>query len=1000
METDRVADPVATALTHAAERRLPESTYRLQFHAGFTFRGAASIVPYLRDLGVTHVYASPYLKARPGSLHGYDIVNHGVLNPEIGTPEEHDAFVSALREHGLGLILDIVPNHMGVATNENPWWEGVLENGPASRYADYFDVSWDAAPRPELHGRVLLPVLGEPFGEALESGRLTLGFDGRGFAIHYYDHRFPVDPRSYPLILAHRPDELERRLGADSPDLAEYQSILTALGHLPDRTDTDPAKVAERQREEEVIKRRTADLAARNEAVRAFVEENVARFNGTPGDPRSFDLLDDLLNRQCYRLSFWRVALEEINYRRFFDVNELAAVSVEREEVFAAVHELIFRLLGEGKIDGVRVDHPDGLYDPRQYFHRLQRQYLLTLARRGGEADEAAQAERVEAALAETAGQPAPRRWPLYVVAEKILGPNEPLPADWEVAGTTGYDFLNAVNALFVDPAAEKEFTRIYRDVVQDEVRFPEVVYRGKRLILLASLAGELNMLTHQLDRLAQKGRRSRDFTLNGLRGALREVIACFPVYRSYISDAGVSDTDRLHVEAAVRRAAARNPLISAALFRFVRDMLLLRYPDGATEADMDEQRRFAMKFQQVTSPVTAKGVEDTAFYVYNRLVSLNEVGGDPGRFGANPEALHRFNAERRANYPRALSPLSTHDTKRSEDVRARINVLSEMPAEWGAAVARWAALNANHRVEVDGAPAPDPNEEYLIYQTLVGAWPPGEDSPTPEFPDRIREYTLKALHEAKVHTSWLNPNAEYDEAVITFVGRILNPETGRTFLDDFLPLQRRVARYGAFNTLAQTLVRVASPGVPDTYQGTELPDFSLVDPDNRRPVDYDRRRALLGELREAVGAAGDGLPALARGLAEAAGDGRAKLYVTWRALNTLKHSPGLFSEGEYLPLAASGSKAAHVFAFARRLNGSAAVAAVPRLVARLNPDPDRPPLGGEVWGDTRVSLAGLEPGAWRDVFTGRRLEARGGSLAAAEMFADFPVALLVRDAG
>jgi (1->4)-alpha-D-glucan 1-alpha-D-glucosylmutase len=981
-----IADPPAATPAPAA-RQPPESTYRLQFHAAFTFRDAAQIVPYLRDLGVTHVYASPYLKARPGSTHGYDIVDHALLNPEIGTPGDHDAFVATLREHGLGLILDIVPNHMGVATNDNAWWNDVLENGPASRYAEYFDIAWKVTARPELQDKVLIPVLGEPYGEALESGQLRLAFGGGVFVVHCHDRVLPLSPRSYARILAHRAEELGNRLGADSADFAEYRSILTACEHLPDRTETDPARVAERQREKEVVKRRLAELAARSEAVRRFVEENVALFNGTPGDPRSFDLLDELLSHQCYRLSFWRVALDEINYRRFFDINDMAALSVEREEVFAAVHGTIFRLIGEGKIDGLRVDHPDGLFDPRQYFHRLQRQYLVARTTEG----------EAEATLAVGEGQPAPRRWPLYVVAEKILGAGEPLPDDWAVAGTVGYEFLNAVGGLFVDATAERAFTRLYRELVEDYAPFPEVVYRSKRLVLVSSLAGELNMLTHQLDRLAQKRRRSRDFTLNSLRAALREVIACFPVYRSYISGGGVSAADRAHVETAARRAAARNPLMSPAVFRFVRDMVLLEYPDGATDEDKAEQLRFAGKFQQVTGPVMAKGLEDTSFYLYHRLVSLNEVGGNPGRFGTTPQALHRFNAERRANWPRGLSPLSTHDTKRGEDVRARVSVLSEMPDEWGAAVRRWAEANAAHRAEVDGAPAPDANEEYLIYQTLIGAWPPGTDAPGEEFTNRIKAYMVKALHEAKVHSSWVNPNAEYDAAVQEFVGRILDPEKGRAFLADFLPLQTRVARYGAFNSLAQTLLKITAPGVADTYQGTEVPDFSLVDPDNRRPVDYGERQAMLNDLRKAAASSGD-LAAFVRRLADSVEDGRAKLYVTWRALHARKDHAGLFAEGEYLPLTAQGAKADHLFAFARRLGGATAVVAVPRLVARLNPDPEQPPVGRAVWGDTRLDLSGLEPGTWRDVFTGRRLTPADGGLATADLFAQFPVALLMRE--
>jgi (1->4)-alpha-D-glucan 1-alpha-D-glucosylmutase len=937
----------------------PESTYRLQFHAGFTFRDATRIVPYLRALGITHVYASPYLKARPGSTHGYDIVDHRVLNPEIGTLEDHDAFVAALHEHGMGLILDIVPNHMGVATNENPWWDDVLENGPSSRFAEYFDIAWKTAARPELQDKVLLPVLGETCGDVLESGQLKLTFDGGGFALHYYERRFPVAPRTYSLVLSLRTEELERRLGADSGDWAEYQSILTAIGHLPDRTDTEPAKVTERQREKEVIKRRLAELAARNDTVRGFIEENVAIFNGTPGDPHSFDLLDELLTHQCYRLAYWRVASDEINYRRFFDVNDLAALAMEREEVFNATHDLIFKLLDEGKLDGLRIDHPDGLYDPRQYLQRLQ------------------------------------DRRPVPVWVEKILGAGETLPADWPVTGTTGYEFVNAINGLFVDKSAELSFTRLYREQVEDYTRFAEVVYRCKRLIVVTSLASELNMLAQQLDRLAQKRRQSRDFTLNGLRAALREVIACFPVYRSYISDSGASQIDREHVETAVHRAALRNPLMSSSLFRFVRDMVLLVSPEGASDADKAEQRQFAGKFQQVTSPVMAKGLEDTAFYRYNRLVSLNEVGGNPGQFGITAETLHKFNADRQAHYPRGLAPLSTHDTKRSEDVRARINVLSEMPDEWRDAVKRWTEFNAPHRVQVGSATAPDANEEYLIYQTLIGAWPPGTDRASEEFTERIAAYLVKALREAKVNSSWVNPHAAYDGAVQDFIRHILDSERSQAFLNDFLPLQKKVARCGAFNTLSQTLLKITAPGVADTYQGTEVPDFSLVDPDNRRPVDYRKRQAMLNDLR---GAANSGdRAAFVRGLTDSVEDGRAKLFLTWRALSARREHPGLFAEGEYIPLAVEGAKAEHVFAFARRLNGVTAVVVVPRLLARLNPDHARAPVG-DVWGDTHVALGELAPGAgWRDLFTERSLPANDGLLAA-DLFAHFPVALLFRD--
>ncbi len=802
-------------------------------------------------------------------------------------------------------------------------------------------------------------------------------------------------------MLGQRSDELAQQLGAESPALIEYQSILTAIRNLPDHRETAPERIAERQREKEVIKRRLAALCGDSEPVRAFIEQNVALFNGTPGQPRSFDLLDDLLNGQCYRLSYWRVASDEINYRRFFDINDLAALNMERQDVFDAAHALVLRLLAEGKVEGLRIDHPDGLYDPAEYFRRLQVHHLLARARVIFDSDPAFAGldwQESETALrARLQNEKGPEAL-LYVVAEKILAPDEPLPPDWAVHGTSGYDFVNAVNGLFVDAESRQAFTQLYQEWVQDSTRYREVVYQKKLLILRAALSGELHMLTQQLDRLAQKSRRSRDFTFHALRMALREVIACFPVYRSYISAEGAHDSDRKWVEQATRRAAVRNPLLSRSLFRFVRDTLLV--PPAEDAESWPERRQFAGKFQQVTAPVTAKGVEDTAFYVYNRLLSLNEVGGEPDRFGLSGEALHAYNQQRQAKWPHALSPLSTHDTKRSEDVRARLNVLSEMPDDWRAALARWSKLNEAHRRNLEDEAAPDANEEYLLYQTLVGAWPLEPYSPEQyaDFVRRIQAYMVKAMHEAKVHTSWINPNAEHDSAVSEFVARILDEAGSGPFLADFRAFQRRVSHFGLFNSLSQTLLRIASPGVPDTYQGTELWDFSLVDPDNRRPVDYQRRQALLRELQ---GAAGGDLAGLARSLIEARGDGRVKLYLTWRALTCRRDHPGLFSSGAYLPLDSAGEKARHLFAFARRWGEQWGVAAVPRLLARLAADASRLPLGPEVWGDTRLVLANIDPGLrWRNVLTGEVLspaEQQGQlSLWASELFGNFPAALLL----
>jgi (1->4)-alpha-D-glucan 1-alpha-D-glucosylmutase len=999
-----------TAERLAQRQRFPESTYRLQFHAGFTFRDACAIVPYLSALGITHCYASPYLQARPGSQHGYDITNHRALNPEIGTDEEHEAFVSALHARGMGLILDTVPNHMGIVGNDNAWWNDVLESGPSSPYAGYFDIGWQDSPRPEHRNRVLLPILGEPYGQALEAQQIRLAYAAGAFTLHYFDHRFPVAPHSYAQILKYNLEELERTLGADAPALQEYQSILTAVSHLPERTETAPTRVAEYQREKEVIKRRLAALTQEGAAVRDSLDKTVALFNGTAGDPRSFDELDRLLDEQAYRLAFWRVAADEINYRRFFDINELAALNMEKPEVFAATHELVLRLLSQGKVDGLRIDHPDGLYDPKQYLRRLQQHYVLACAREVADSDPAwsgLDRKELEGPLLELVGATGPDgdralpRRPLYVVVEKVLGATEQLQPDWDTHGTTGYDFVNVVNGLFVDPDGEKPLTQLYRDRTGIGP-FAEVVYQNKLLILRTALSSELHMLANQVDRLAQKDRSSRDFTLNSLRFALGQVIACFPVYRSYISDEGVHDPDRKYAEAAVRRAMARNPTLSRSLFRLVRDLLLLRHPGSAGEEGRAEQRHFAGKFQQVTAPVMAKGVEDTSFYVYNRLLSLNEVGGDPARFGAAPEAVHRFNQGRQAQWPRALSPLSTHDTKRGEDVRARLNVLSELPQEWGECLERWSRFNEPHRLLVDEAFVPDPNEEYLLYQTLLGAWPPGLCGPG-EYADlvkRIQEYMVKALHEAKVHTSWINPNEAYDEAVRLFIARILDEELSGPFLQDLRAFQQRVSHFGLLNSLAQTLLKITLPGVSDTYQGTELWDFSLVDPDNRRPVDYERRQEMLRALQGRAAEVGPEWRELARELTHAKEDGRIKLYVTARAMRCRRDHPGLFSTGDYLPAEATGVRRDHVFGFVRRLGDREAVVAVPRLLTRLVSGPEGLPLGAEVWQDTRLLLPDSAPAPhWYNLFTGETLtcvDHQGQpALSLAEVLAHFPVALL-----
>ncbi len=992
------------------EPRVPAATYRLQFNRAFSFEQARQIVPYLDALGVSDVYASSYLAARPGSLHGYDIANHNALNPEIGTDEDAERFVAALQERRMGQILDVVPNHMGIAAGCNPWWNDVLENGPSSPYAEFFDIDWDPVKR-QLANRVLLPILGDQYGRVLENQELVLEYADGAFFLRYLDTRLPIAPWSAIQILGHRLEVLAATLGEEDPDFQEYQSIMTALSNLPARTETAPERIRERMREKEVIRRRLGRLVEGRQEVRAFLEETVRLFNGKRDDPRSFDLLDRLLDDQAYRLAYWRVAFEEINYRRFFDINELAAIRMENPAVFREAHRLILRLVEEGKVTGLRLDHPDGLFDPPRYFRALQRErFAQVLRARLLQGPGLAQPDR-EAVVAsaleqfEAAGRPDARRTgcrPLYLLAEKILAKGERLPTQWAIHGTTGYEFLSLLNGLFVDSRNEKAMTAAYTAFTGQRTPYADLVYETKQLIMRVSMSSELNVLGHALDRLAERNRYSRDFTLNSLTHALREVIACFPVYRTYIDGRSpeVALQDRACVEVAVAFAKRRNPATNVSVFDFVRDVLLLRYPENADEAYREAQRAFVQKIQQVTAPVTAKGIEDTAFYRYNRLVSLNEVGGGPDQFGISVEEFHAQCQVRQEKWPTGLSATSTHDTKRSEDVRARIHVLSEIPREWRAAVGRWHRWNRRYAAEVDGRPAPDRNDEYLLYQTLVGAWPltPLESEETVAFTARIQGYMLKAAKEAKLNTSWINPNEAYDDALRTFVARILDPSPANRFLADFVQFQAFVARLGMVNSLAQTLAKIAAPGVPDFYQGTEVWDFSLVDPDNRRPVDFAVRAALLNGLQDQI--AGGDLAGLARELVDQWTDGRIKLYTIHRALTCRRTALDLFQRGDYVPLPAGGVAAEHVCAFARRRATWTAVIVVPRLMAGLTDNGARLPLGREVWGDTWVMLPrDLPGGPYIDLFTGLEAEmvpADGGTaLPVAKLLAEFPVALL-----
>ncbi|MFT3913869.1 MAG: malto-oligosyltrehalose synthase [Anaeromyxobacteraceae bacterium] len=993
---DRILASLGAALARGeGVSRRPSATYRLQLHAGFGFDAAREIVPYLAALGVSDLYLSPILAAAPGSTHGYDVVDHGRLNPELGGEEAFRRLALACRERGLGVLVDFVPNHMGIGRH-NAWWMDVLENGPSSVHAPAFDVDW-APLEAELANKVLVPVLGDQFGKVLERGELALERDGGAFWIRYFDHCFPVAPRSVPSVLRLGLDALRARLGEGHPAIMELESVAASLEKLAPRIDTRPEAIADRAREKEVAKRRLAALCESSAPVREHLDENVRRLNGTPGDPRSFDALEHLLGLQAYRLAFWRVAGEEINYRRFFDVNGLAAIRMEEPRVFADAHRLVLDLVRDGLVTGLRIDHPDGLYAPPAYFRRLQAAHLLRLARRLADGDGArADDDALLGALFEAleAGRLPPR--PLYVVAEKVLVGAEAMPEGWDVDGTTGYEFLAAASGLFVDAAAERPLERLWLRVSGRRTRFEETAAEKKRLVMSSSMASEIHVLAHRLDRLSEMNRNTRDFTRAELTLALVEFVALFPVYRTYVTRRGeVEDRDRDLVERTAARARRRSPVVDASVFDFLRDVLLQRYPQGLSEAERAEWLELTLKLQQVTGPVTAKAVEDTAFYTDVRLASLNEVGGAPDRFGTTPDGLHALLAERRERFPASLSATSTHDTKRSEDVRLRISALSELPQEWAARVARWSRLNRGLRGASDGTPAPDRVDELLLYQTLLGVMPHAPLEPgTPDHAElvaRVQAYMEKAIREAKVHTSWTNPDEAYEAGVRAFVARALG---SATFLAELRALAARVAPAARVSSLALTALKCAAPGVPDVYQGTELWDLSLVDPDNRRPVDFERRRALLAAL-DAQAAAGPGArAALARTLSSPGvlADGRAKLWLLACGLRLRRDRPALFLEGEHWPLRAEGPDAAHVFAFARVHATGAVVCAVPRLVlGALEAG------GGRARWDAALPLPGGLPGRWTDVISGERRE--GGTMALARLWEDFPVALLASEA-
>jgi (1->4)-alpha-D-glucan 1-alpha-D-glucosylmutase len=947
--------------------RTPTATYRLQFSADFGFEAGRRAAAYLASLGISDVYSSPICSARAGSRHGYDVVAHESVNAELGGEDAFRTLADELRRQSMGIVLDIVPNHMCIADDANWRWRDVLENGPSALSARFFDIDW-RPPKPELTGRVLLPILPDQFGRVVEDGQFSLAYEIDGFVVRYGDRALPLAPKSWLRLLGPVLVVLRQKLGDTHGDVLELESIMRALERLPARGETKPERLLERQHELPVVKARLRAAYERNAEIRAALASILERVRGRRGEPASLEDLAALLADQAYRLSFWRVALHEINYRRFFDVNDLAAIRVEDPEVFAAVHAVPLRLAKEGLVTGLRIDHVDGLYDPLHYLEELTKSWPAEAE--GGKG--------------------------VYVVVEKILAQGERLPEKWPVAGTTGYEFMNLVTGVLVDVPRVWRLHRLTERLGGEDLTFSDIAYESKKLILETTLVGELGVLSRQLDRISEQHIFTRDFTRVSLQDALSEVIACFPVYRTYVRpDAeSVDDTDRDVIERALRDARRRNPVTHATIFDFIGGVLLLDDPDGIGDAERASRRDFVMKFQQLTGPVMAKGVEDTAFYRYFPLAALDEVGGHPESMGTSLSQFHRKMQERRVLAPSALSATDTHDAKRSEDARARLAVLSEISEEWEKAVDRFRAMNRGHRAPWADSLAPDDRDEYLFYQTVLSIWPPGEKHAPPDFAARVSSYMMKAIHEAKRHSSWINPSRAYDEATEAFVAAALDPARSPEFLSALGDLRCRVEHAGMWNSLAQTLLKIAAPGVPDFYQGTESWAFYLVDPDNRRTIDFDGRKRVLGELlatferapRETIDA-----------LLENPQDGRIKMLVTTLALRYRRRAPLLFGAGSYVPLEASGPRALQVVGFLREKDDHAVVALTGRFFTRLG-DGVRSPVG-RPWADTVVTL----PPAWqgrslRDAFTGetwRPADNDGGAIDLSRAFAHLPVTML-----
>ncbi len=936
---------------------IPSSTYRIQFNASFPLSAAQQIVSYLAELGISDIYASPIFQARSGSSHGYDVVDPCSINHELGGEEDLLALIEALKKQKMGWIQDIVPNHMAY-DGQNKMLMDVLESGPDSDFYESFDVNWNHSYL-NIQGRILAPFLGNFYNVCLEQGQIKLCYDESGLSISYYSLKLPLNINTYYSVFTHNLKKFKQKLKKGDPDYIKFLAALYTLRSIPTKAD-----LLERTDQIAFVKELLWELYSHSSDIHHFVDETIAQFNGIPEEASSFDLLDRLLTEQYFNLAFWKVGAEEINYRRFFTINELISLRIEDKEVFKRTHELIADFVNRDIFQGLRVDHIDGLYDPGEYLKRLRDK-------------------------AKTA----------YIVVEKILEADEPLQDSWPIQGSTGYEFLIKATGLFCDSRNEEEFTSIYTGFSRHKEDFEEVAEAKKRVILDRNLAGDVDNLSYYLKQLASHHRYANDFTLYSLRKALIEVLVRFPVYRIYFTDETLSEQEMSYVQTAIAESIEDVPDLNNEL-RFIEKVLLLDYDESLNEEERHEWIDFAKRTQQLSGPLMAKGVEDTAFYVYNRLISLNEVGGDPGRFGTSVEDFHRFNHYRCQHWPHTLNTLATHDTKRGEDARARINILSEIPEDWKDCLEEWHQANLKFKKKVRRSEYPDRNDEYLLYQTLIGSMPffSGEEPAYYhrdylQFIQRVKDYLIKAVREAKVHTAWLKNDTDYEEAATQFVEQILLPSDENDFLPSFVPFQRQIQHLGIFNSLSQTLLKLTSPGIPDIYQGSEFWELSMVDPDNRRPVDYQQRQVCLQALKSGL----DRDPKqLIQQLLATRQDGRIKQFVIYLGLQIRRTYPEIFRSGNYLPIEVKGSYRQHIVAFVREIENQAILVAVPRLVTGLV-EAGVDPIGGEIWGDTELVLPQKMQQHWRNLFTQDTLISQG-SLLAKDVFDLMPLGLFALD--